>query len=97
MYTAAPGKLANLHARFRDHTNAIFAKHGMKVVAYWTPTDPAEAEDTLIYVLEHASRTAADASWDAFRQDPEWLRVSEESNANGPILAGVERKFMQAT
>jgi len=97
IYTATPGNLANLHARFRDHTTAIFEKHGMKVVAYWTPTDPDEVEDTLIYVLEHVSQAAADASWDAFRLDPEWQRVSAESNANGPILAGVERKFMKAT
>lgn len=97
IYTATAGNLANLHARFRDHTTEIFKKHGMKVVAYWTPTDPEEAEDTLMYVLEHASQAAADASWEAFRLDPEWQRVSAESNANGPILAGVERKFMKAT
>ena len=44
-YTATPGNLDNLHARFRDHTTRIFSKHGMEVVAYWTPTDPEKAED----------------------------------------------------
>ena len=29
--------------------------------------------------------------------DPEWDRVAEESNRNGQILAGVERKYMVAT
>src|SRR5262245_6925047 len=28
-YYAAPGKLNDLHARFRDHTMALFEKHGM--------------------------------------------------------------------
>ncbi len=28
-YTAAPGKLDDLHARFRDHTCKLFEKHGM--------------------------------------------------------------------
>src|SRR4051812_367136 len=28
-YTAAPGKLADLNARFRDHTLKLFEKHGM--------------------------------------------------------------------
>jgi len=28
-YTATPGNLDNLHARFRNHTTRIFRKHGM--------------------------------------------------------------------
>lgn len=96
-YTATPGNLDNLHARFRNHTTRIFAKHGMEVVGYWTPTDPELADDTLVYILEHESRTAADASWRAFGQDPEWREVAEASNANGPILDSVERMYMVAT
>ena len=96
-YTATPGNLANLHARFRDHTTRIFAKHGMEVVAYWTPTDEGKSKDTLIYVLKHANREAADASWSAFIEDPEWTAVAEASNANGPILGGIEREYMVAT
>ncbi len=96
-YTATPGNLDNLHARFRDHTIRIFDNHGMKVVGFWTPTNEEDADDTLIYVLEHASQEAANASWRAFAQDPEWKLVSDASNANGPILAGVERRYMAAT
>ena len=97
IYTATPGNLDNLHARFRDHTTRIFGNHGMKVVGYWTPTSEEESENTLVYMLEHASQDAADASWRAFGQDPEWDRVAEASNANGQILAGIERKYMEAT
>ncbi|MCY4264271.1 MAG: NIPSNAP family protein [Gammaproteobacteria bacterium] len=96
-YTSTPGNLDKLHARFRDHTTRIFAKHGMKVVGYWTPTNEEKADDTLIYVLEHASREAADASWQAFIQDPEWLEVAAASNADGEILAAIEREYMMAT
>ena len=96
-YTSAPGKLDDLQSRFRDHTTRIFAKHGMKVIAYWTPTDPEKANDTLIYVLEHASQVAADQSWQSFAEDPEWAAVSEASNANGRILAKVVREYMKAT
>lgn len=96
-YTATPGNLDNLHARFRDHTIGIFEKHGMEIVGFWTPTDPELADDTLIYVLEHDSQEAANAAWRAFGQDPEWQAVSEASNANGPILGGVERQYMVAT
>lgn len=97
IYTATPGNLDNLQARFRDHTIRIFNNHGMKIVGFWTPTSEEEADNTLIYVLEHASQEAANASWQAFGQDPEWKSVSDASNANGPILAGVERRYMKAT
>ena len=96
-YTATEGNLENLHARFRDHTVRIFRKHGMEIVGFWRPTDPELAADTLIYVLEHQSQAAADASWAAFGQDPEWHTVAEASNANGSILANVERQYMLAT
>ena len=86
IYTATPGNLDNLHARFRDHTTRIFGNHGMKVVGYWTPTSEEESENTLVYMLEHASQDAADASWRAFGQDPGWPRVAEAANANGQVL-----------
>ena len=97
IYTATPGNLDNLHARFRDHTIRIFENHGMKIVGFWSPLNEEEADDTLIYVLEHASQEAANASWKAFGEDPEWASVAEASNANGPILGGIERRYMTAT
>jgi len=96
-YQATPGNLDNLHARFRDHTIRIFRKHGMEVVGFWSPTSEDERDDILVYLLAHDSQEAADASWQAFGADPEWDRVAEESNRNGQILAGVERKYMVAT
>ena len=96
-YKATPGNLENLLARFRDHTMRIFEKHGMTNVGYWVPTDPEEAEDTLVYLLKHDSMEAATASWRAFATDPEWVRVNEESNRNGAILDSVVRKYMTAT
>ena len=96
-YTATPGNLDNLHARFRDHTTRIFRKHGMEVVGYWSPTSEEEREDTLVYLLAHDNQDAANASWQAFIGDSEWATVAEESNRNGQILGGIEAKFMVAT
>ena len=96
-YTSAPGKLDDLLARFRDHTTALFEKHGMKVVGYWVPTDEEKKDNTLIYILSHKSRQAADQSWQNFAADPEWKEVAKASNANGRILAGVVREYMKAT
>ena len=96
-YQATPGNLGNLHARFRDHTIRIFRKHGMEIVGFWSPTSEEERDDILVYLLAHDSQDAADASWQAFGADPEWASVAEESNKNGQILAGVERKYMVPT
>lgn len=96
-YTATPGNLDKLLARFRDHTMALFEKHGMTNIGYWLPTDPEEAEDTLIYLLKHDSQEAANASWRAFGSDPAWAVVNEESNRDGAILQGVARKYLTAT
>jgi hypothetical protein len=95
-YTAPEGKLPNLLARFRDHTLEIFERHGMHNVGYWVPQDAPASSNTLIYVIAHDSRDAATKSWDAFRNDPEWKKVSAESQVDGPIVSKVESVFMNA-
>ena len=96
-YTANEGKLDALKARFRDHTMKIFEKHGMTNIGYWTPMDEPRSQNTLIYIIAHASRDAAKNNWDAFRADPEWQKVAKESEANGKIVSKVESVYMNAT
>lgn len=86
-YTTNEGKLDDLNARFRDHTVKLFEKHGIKSLGYWVPTDGPDAENTLIYVVEHKDADAAKASWKAFLADPQWKAVYKKSEADGPILA----------
>ena len=93
-YTAAPGKLDALHARFRDHTNALFIKHGMTIVGYWEPTDKP---DTLVYMLAYKDRAARDVAWKAFQSDPDWVKARAASEVNGSLTAKVENLFMSAT
>ncbi|MCA9066794.1 MAG: NIPSNAP family protein [Planctomycetaceae bacterium] len=93
-YTANEGKLDALNARFRNHTMKLFEKHGMKNIMYWTPVD---RENTLIYVIAHKNKEAADASWKAFISDPEWKKVAAESERDGKLVAKVERVYMKAT
>src|SRR5258707_11545326 len=77
-YHAAPEKLEALNARFRDHTVALFKKHGMTQLGYWTPMDKEKgATDTLVYILAHKSKEAADASFTAFRADPDWVAAKK--------------------
>jgi hypothetical protein len=87
VYTCDPGRLPALHDRFRDHTIDLFAKHGMKNVAYFTPVDGDNAENTLVYFLWHQSKDAAKASFESFRADPEWVKARTESEKDAKILA----------
>ena len=96
-YTAEPGKLDALHARFRDHTLAIFKKHNMTSVAYFAPTDEPLSKNTLTYILSFPSRDAATKAWAEFRADPEWQKVSKESEVNGKLVTRVDSVFAEAT
>jgi len=93
-YTTPEGKLGNLHARFRDHTRRIFEKHGMTSIGYWVPQDAPLHDNTLIYIIAHPSREAAKKNWADFAADPEWKKVSEESQRDGRIVSKVESVFM---
>lgn len=90
-YTAPAGKLENIVARFRNHTVKLFEKHGMENIGYWIPND---GSNTLVYIVAHKNKAAADASWDAFRKDPEWLKVKAETEANGKIVDKVVSVYM---
>jgi hypothetical protein len=96
-YTATEGNFEALNARFRNHTLKLFEKHGMKNVGYWTPMEGPTAGTTLIYILEHASRDAARASWAAFSKDPDWQKARAASEVNGRIIAKLESVFLTAT
>ena len=97
-YTASPGKLDALNARFRDHTIALFKKHGMEVVGFWEPLDKeAGAREKLIYILAHRNRAAAEASWKAFRDDPEWVKVKADSEKGGVLTTKIESAFLAGT
>jgi hypothetical protein len=94
VYHAAPGKLAELLARFREHTVKLFDRHGMKSIAYWTPVDEPQKNDTLVYILFHPSREAATANWKSFQDDPEWKSVRDKSEANGKLVEKVDSTYL---
>jgi hypothetical protein len=96
-YHAAPGKMDALQARFRDHTCKLFEKHGMTIVGFWNPVDPKEADEKLIYILAFPSKEAADKSWKAFRDDPEWKSVREASEKGGRLVSKLESVYMSPT
>jgi hypothetical protein len=98
VYYAPPGKLNDLHARFRDHTMKLFEKHGMTNVAYFVP-EGENPENKLVYFLSYPNREAREKSWKAFMADPDWQKAWKDSEKNGPILIGnrIESIFLTTT
>jgi len=97
-YYAAPGKLEELHARFRDHTMKLFKKHGMEVVGFWGPTDKERgSENTLVYLMVFPSREARDKAWKDFGADPDWQAARKESEKNGKLTDKVDSVILNAT
>jgi len=85
-YVTFPGKLEDLHKRFREHTCPLFKKHGIEVVGFWTPAEGPEAKNTLIYLVVFPSKEAQAKAWAAFKADPAWQKAFKESHKHGVIV-----------
>lgn len=90
-YTLQAGSSADvLHARFREHTIALFQKHGMTVIGFW---QPVARVDQLVYILAYRDAAARDSAWAAFSADPEWVKTRTDMQ----VSVDVENTFMVAT
>ncbi|MCF2948251.1 NIPSNAP family protein [Paraglaciecola aquimarina] len=96
-YYAHEGKLEALKSRFRDHTDGIFNRLGMKSIAYWVPTSEPGSKNTLIYILEHKSEAEAKKNWQIFIKDPQWVKAYKASIVDGPLVEKIDVVFMQTT
>jgi len=99
-YYAAPGKLEDLQARFRDHTVKLFEKHGMTNIGYWVPVDEKTGQpsgNTLVYILAYPNLEARTKSWEGFRTDAAWNAARNESEKNGKLVEKVDSVFLKAT
>lgn len=94
-YYAAPGKLEDLHNRFRNHTLRLFEKHKIESVGYWEPID--NKENKMAFLLAYPSREAREAAWKTFMADPDWQKAAKDSEKNGRLVERVEQWFMQKT
>lgn len=92
-YVAVEGRVDALHARFADHTMDLFDKHNLTVIGFWTD---AEDKNRLVYLLAFTDADAQREAWQSFRGDPEWQRVKQESENNGPILAELHSRTLRA-
>jgi hypothetical protein len=96
-YVTNPGKLEDLHKRFREHTCQLFKKHGIEVVGFWTPAEGPESKNTLVYLVLFPSKEAQAKAWADFKADPVWKKAYAESHKNGVIVDKVISQNLTAT
>ncbi len=95
VYYAAEGKLDALQSRFRDHTCALFTKHGITNVGYWLPLENPDRK--LYYILSYPSREARETSWKNFQADEDWKKALAASEKDGKLVSKVESTFLHTT
>ena len=96
IYTAHPGKMGALLARFRDHTTALFEKHGIVNVGYWLNSVGGRS-DELLYILGYEDLAHRDRAWAAFQADPDWKKARADSEKDGPLVHHLENRILSPT
>ncbi len=96
VYTAFPGKMAALQARFRDVTMGLFEKHGIQNVGYWTNLVGGR-NDELMYILAFEDMAHRERAWGAFQADPAWQQERSRSETDGPLIQHIENRFLAPT
>ena len=96
VYEVVPGRMPALHKRFAETTLALFARHGIKVVGFWT-NELGGASNELVYMLAYESLADREQRWTAFANDPEWQQKRAESERDGPIVARLTATILRPT
>jgi hypothetical protein len=96
-YYMLPNRLPNILARFKNHTMKLFENHGMTNIAYWVTVEKDGSQAKLVYILAHKSEEAGKASFGTFVNDPEWIKVRDDSEKDGKIVEKIESVYMKPT
>lgn len=96
-YWAAPGKIENLHRRFRELTLRIFERHHMEVVGFWTPCCATPESGDLVYILRFNNEEDKKAAWEAFQNDSEWIEGKAASEKDGKLVDHLTSQLLSLT
>lgn len=97
-YFTHPGKLKNLHARFRNHTLDIFTNNGMTNIAYFDLEEGQEgADNTLVYLISFPDTLERKEAWKRFGEDPNWKAAYANSRKDGPLVDSLVHVLLDPT
>ena len=74
----------------------IFKKHGMENVGYWHPQERRLSQHAHLHHLAQEPR-GREGELGGVQADPEWKKVSDESQVSGRIVSKVVSVFMEPT
>ena len=95
-YDSAPGRMQDLHNRFKNYTVKIFNKHGFKPIGFFT-SEIGGFSNQLIYVLAFESLAHREKCWECFRSDTEWLKIKEKSESEGSLIIRTHNIILNPT
>ena len=95
-YLPAPNRMDDLLNRFQTFAMDLFKKHGLEVVGFWTA---GESEDStkIVYLLRFPDEQSREAAWNAFKSDPQWKSIKEQSEAKGPLVESISEEILMPT
>jgi len=96
IYHCMPGKLPALLTRFETATVALFAKHGIEQVGFWTVAI-GESNADLYYILKWDSLEEREKKFAAFAADPAWIAARTKSEEGGPLLTSISNSILTPT
>ncbi|VTU27273.1 NIPSNAP family protein [Variovorax sp. PBL-E5] len=94
LYAVAPGRMADVHARFNEHFPALFAKHGVDCVARWNAVAGPDAP-RFVYLMAYRDYAQREAVWASFYADAEWWRIRAETNAGHEMVERHDLFFLK--
>ncbi|WP_158735883.1 NIPSNAP family protein [Alteribacillus sp. YIM 98480] len=91
-YIADENKEEALQKRFKNHVLSIFNKHSIEVVGFWREhNNPAKT----MYLCRFNSLEEKEKAWDAFKKDPEWQRIKNESETEGALTKSMTSTLLE--
>ncbi len=96
VYRCVPGRLPALLKRFDTITLAIWQRHGIRQLGFWT-TIIGDSNQDLHYILAWQSLAERETKWTKFQNDPEWIAKRAETEADGAIVANIVSQMLQPT
>ncbi len=96
-YWAAPGRIEELHDRFRNVTLNLFKRNNMQVVGFWTPSPVTAESGDLVYILAFADAAAKDQAWKAMLAEPELIAWRRQNELTGNLTVTMTSVLLEAT
>ena len=93
--TESKAGLDALVSRMGNGESQTFERAGMKNIGHFVAAEAPKSENTYVYILAHASREEAKASWAKFQADPAWVKLRTTATSPGPIK--VDSVFVNPT